>query len=76
MKTRLLLCTILLALPFAANAQKVVAHCYDLRVNKVMVYTGNRDTIKELKDYGQVKVVLPTKTIYFPLHQCITEFYN
>lgn len=76
MKAKLLLCASLLALPFAANAQKVMAHCYDLRVNKVMVYTGNRDTIKELKDYGQVKVVLPTKTIYFPLHQCVTEFYN
>ena len=76
MKTKLLLCAILLALPFAANAQKVVAHCYDLRVNKVIVYTGNTSTIKELHDYGQVKVVLPTKTIYFPLHQCVTEFYN
>lgn len=53
-----------------------MAHCYDLRVNKVIVYTGNRDTIKELTDYGQLKVVLQTKTIYFPLHQCITEFYN
>lgn len=76
MKAKLLLCASLLALPLAANAQKVVAHCYDLRVNKVMVYTGNQSTIKELKDYGQVKVVLPTKTIYFPLNQCITEFYN
>ena len=76
MKTKLLLCAILLALPFAANAQKVVAHCYDLRVNKVIVYTGNTSTIKELQDYGQVKVVLPTKTIYFPFHQCVTEFYN
>ena len=76
MKAKLLLCASLLANPFAANAQKVMAHCYDLRVNKVIVYTGDRQTIKELKDYGQVKVVLPTKTIYFPLHQCITEFYN
>ena len=76
MKTKFLLCAILLALPFAANAQKVVAHCYDLRVNKVTVYTGNTSTIKEFQDYGQVKVVLPTKTIYFPLHQCVTEFYN
>ena len=76
MKVKLLLCASLLALPFAANAQKVVTHCYDLRVNKVMVYTGNTSTIKELQDYGQVKVVLPTKTIYFPLHQCVTEFYN
>lgn len=76
MKAKILLFASLLAFSFSANAQKVVAHCYDLRVNKVMVYTGNRDTIKELKDYGQVKVVLPTKTIYFPLHQCITEFYN
>ena len=76
MKTKLLLCASLLAFPFAANAQKVVAHCYDLRVNKVMVFTGNQNTIKELTDYGQVKVVLPTKTIYFPLHQCVTEFYN
>ena len=76
MKAKLLLCASLLVLPFAANAQKVMAHCYDLRVNKVIVYTGNTSTIKELKDYGQVKVVLPTKTIYFPLHQCVTEFYN
>ena len=76
MKAKILLFASLLALSFSANAQKVVAHCYDLRVNKVMVYTGNQSTIKELKDYGQVKVVLPTKTIYFPLHQCITEFYN
>ena len=76
MKAKILLFASLLALPFAANAQKVMAHCYDLRVNKVIVYTGDRQTIKELKDYGQVKVVLPTKTIYFPLHQCITEFYN
>ncbi len=76
MKAKLFLCASLLALPFAANAQKVIAHCYDLRVNKVIAYTGNQNTIKELKDYGQVKVVLPTKTIYFPLHQCITEFYN
>ena len=76
MKAKLLLCASLLVLPFAANAQKVMAHCYDLRVNKVIVYTGNTSTIKELQDYGQVKVVLPTKTIYFPLHQCVTEFYN
>lgn len=76
MKAKILLFASLLALSFSANAQKVVAHCYDLRVNKVMVYTGNTSTIKELQDYGQVKVVLPTKTIYFPLHQCVTEFYN
>lgn len=76
MKAKVLLCASLLILPLAAHAQKVVASCYDLRTNKVVTYTGTQETIKELKDYGQVKITLPTKTVYYPLHQCITEFYR
>lgn len=76
MKTKLLVCASLLLFPLAANAGKVVASCFDLRDNKVKTYTGTTSTIKEYPDYGQIKIVLPTKTVYYPLHQCITEFYN
>jgi hypothetical protein len=49
MKAKLFLCASLLALPFAANAQKVIAHCYDLRVNKVIAYTGKQLSLTEDK---------------------------
>lgn len=80
MKTlKVLMCASLLALPLSsanADSRTVKAHCFDFRTNKVTTYTGTRDTIKELTDYGQVRIKLPGRSIYFPLHQCITEFYE
>lgn len=56
-------------------AQQVKAYCFDFRVNKLITYNGTSDSIKDLANYGQLKIVLPNKTIYYPASNCITEYF-
>lgn len=75
MKLKVLVGVCLLATPILASADQIVlAHCFDHRVNKNITYTGTRQTIKEQTDYGQVKIVLPGRNIYYPAHMCILEY--
>ena len=76
MKAKLFLCASLLALPFAANAQKVIAHCYDLRVNKVIAYTGTKDTIYISTSSGLLVIRLPSRVITLAPHYCVIEGYK
>lgn len=75
------MCLIALALALTsqdanADSRRAVAHCVDLRTNTIKTFTGTRDTIQEVSSHGQVAIKFSDRTVYYPSHSCIVEFYK
>ena len=87
MKTKLLLCAILLALPFAANAftqdqqremdlRTIKDVCVNPVTNAKMTSTGTKDSIYISTSSGLLVVRLPSRVITLAPHYCVIEGYK